>query len=77
MMDQLKYLNSVGVKSTSLGLAVTDEEKKSIEKGEFSIVNGSPESWMADRWQKMLGNPIYSKELFAVAVDEAHVISHW
>ena len=32
---------------------------------------------MNDRWRAMLCNDVYSRNLCAVAVDEAHVIKQW
>ena len=77
MEDQVVYLNKVGIKSTAFSLAIAEEDKKKIEKGEFSIVYGSPESWMMERWRKMLKGTIYNQKVCCVAVDEAHVISHF
>ena len=46
-----------------------------IEKGEVSVVFGSPEVWIKiERRRAMLGNSVYSNKLYALAIDEAHVI---
>ena len=53
-------------------------EIKKVESGEFSIVYGSPESWLGNiRWRRMLASETYKSYVRAVAVDEAHVICHW
>jgi len=77
MKDQVAFLNSKGIKSTSLNLAEDDGARREIEKGSFSVVYGSPESWLNERWRKMLKSPIYSRNICAVAVDEAHIVNHW
>ena len=44
----------------------------------FRIVYGSPETWLGDeRWRKMVSSDSYKKSVRAVAIDEAHIISHW
>ena len=49
-----------------------------MESGEFSIIYGSPESWLGDlRWRRMLASETYKSYVRTVAVDEAHVICHW
>ena len=46
-----------------------------MESGEFSIVYGSPESWLGDiRWRIMLASETYKSYVRAITVDEVHVI---
>ena len=49
-----------------------------MENGEYSIVCGPSESWLGDeRWRKMVRRDGFKKFIQALAVDEAHIISHW
>ena len=78
MKDQVSRLTSLGISAVSLSDICSDEEMRSVEKGSYSIVYGSPESWLGEtRWRKMLSSDVYKSSVRAVAVDEAHVICHW
>ena len=78
MKDQVSRLTSLGISAVSLSDICSDEEMRSVEKGSYSIVYGSPESWLGDtRWRKMLSSDVCKSSVRAVAVDEAHVICHW
>lgn len=73
----MKYLRSLGLSVVNISSNVEVDRAK-IEKGEYSIVHGSPEAWlMNQRWLCMLSNDVYSKKLCVVAVDEPHVLRHW
>ena len=77
MEDQVKNLRSLGLSVVNISSNVEVDRAK-IEKGEYSIVHGSPEAWlMNQRWLCMLSNDVYSKKLCVVAVDEPHVLRHW
>ena len=78
MKDQVCSLSLLGVSATSLSDISSAADIKKVENGEFSIVYGSPESWLGDiRWRRMLASETYKSHVRAVAVDEAHVICHW
>ena len=78
MRDQVSRLTSLGISAVSLSDICSDDEMRSVEKGSYSIVYGSPESWLGEtRWRKMLSSDVYKSSVRAVAVDEAHVICHW
>lgn len=78
MRDQVSRLTSLGISAVSLSDICSDDEMRSVEKGSYSIVHGSPESWLGEtRWRKMLSSDVYKSSVRAVAVDEAHVICHW
>jgi len=77
MTDQVSHLNSLGVKAICLSNPLTLEEETDLLAGKYSIVYGSPESWlMTKKWRSMIISEPY-KNVRAVAVDEAHVIRHW
>lgn len=77
MEDQVKYLRSLGLSAVNIS-SDSEVDRSKIEKGEYSIVYGSPEAWLLnERWRCMLGNDVYSSKLCAVAVDEAHVVRQW
>ena len=78
MKDQVSRLTSLGISAICLSDINTESQRRKLENGEFSIVYGSPESWLNDeRWRKMLSSEAYNSFERAVAVDEAHIISHW
>ena len=78
MKDQVSRLTSLRISAISLSNMSSESEVKAIENGDYSIVYGSPESWLGDRrWRKMVVSDTYQKSVRAVAVDEAHVICHW
>ena len=75
--DQVKYLRSLGLSAVNIS-SDTETDFSNIEKGQYSIVYGSPEAWlMNEHWRSMLSNDVYSSKLCAVAVDEAHVLRQW
>ena len=77
MKDQVDKLRNLGILAASLS-EITEENAKGVEEGRFSIVYGSPESWLKnERWRKVLSSEIYRRKLCAIAVDEAHVIKQW
>ena len=77
MDDQVKILTDLGLSAISIS-SQEELDVTKIEKGEYSIVFGSPEAWlMNDRWRRMLDNHVYSNKLCAVAIDEAHVLRQW
>ena len=77
MEDQLKQLQNNGICVVNIS-SQADIDWSRIEKGEYSIVFGSPEAWlMNDRRRTMLCNEVYNRNLCAMAIDEAHVIRQW
>ena len=78
MKDQVSRLNSRGISAISLSDVSSELEIRAVETGSYSIVYGSPESWLGEtKWRKMLSSDIYQNSVRAVAVDEAHVNCHW
>jgi len=78
MKNQVNLLLSLGISATSLNNETSDADRRKVESRRFSIVYGSPESWLGDtRWRKMLTSDTYKNSVRAVAVDEAHIICHW
>lgn len=77
MKDQVRYLRGIGVSSVSLS-DLQDGDTEKVEKAAFSVVFGTPESWLKnERWRALLSSPVYSEKLCCIAVDEAHVIKQW
>ena len=77
MDDQVKFLTSVGISALNLTSA-SEDERVNVENGKYSLVYGSPEAWLKnERWRSMLHNDVYSRDLCAIAVDEAHVLRQW
>ena len=77
MRDQVRSLRSIGISSVSLS-DLQEGEAEKVEKAAYSVVFGTPESWLkVESWRQVLSSPIYSEKLCCVAVDEAHVIKQW
>ena len=78
MKDQVSRLTSLGKSAISVSDISSESDIRAVERGTYSIVYGSPESWLGEtRWRKMLSNDVYQNSSRALAVDEAHVICHW
>jgi len=74
LVSYLAYLRRNEVTATSIS-SCTEKKATLIEKGKGSVVFGSPEKWIKiERRRAMLGNSVYSNKLYALAIDEAHVI---
>ena len=78
IQDQVMQLKKLDITAINISAVDNEEEKKDVEKGKFSVVYGTPEAWLLnERWRSMLTNSTYSKNVCAIAVDEAHVIKQW
>ena len=78
MKDQVSLLLSRGINVAWLNNDLSETDKRRVESGKYSIVYGSPESWLGDtRWRKMLTFETYKNSVRVVAVDETHVICLW
>ena len=76
--DQVKGLQQRGIKASFIGAGQEEANFKEIVNGEMNIVYSSPEAMLAnDRWREMICSQVYQKNVVAVAVDEAHCITHW
>ncbi|EDO40417.1 predicted protein [Nematostella vectensis] len=77
MDDHVDYLRSIGVSSVSLSNLKEGEAGK-VKNGEYSVIYGSPESWLKNqRWRELLSSALFKEKLCCIAVDEAHVIKQW
>ena len=77
MEDQVSHLKELGLKAANMS-SVEEAKRTRVESGEYSVVFGSPEAWLSNEpWRFMLTNAVYSKQLCAIAVDEAHVVRQW
>ena len=72
--DQVAYLRRKEVTAASIS-SCTEKKATLIEKVKVSVVFGFPEAWIKiERRRAILGNSVYSNKLYALAIDEAHVI---
>ncbi|CAL8370684.1 unnamed protein product [Boreogadus saida] len=72
MEDQVKEAEQLGVRAGQLGV----HDDRDILDGSFSLVFGSPESWLLNnKWRRMLASTIYQDNLIGIVVDEVHVRS--
>ena len=66
-----------GIKASFIGGGQEQANLQKIFKGEMNIVYSSPEAVLGnDQWREMVSSPIYQRNAIAVAVDEAHCITH-
>ena len=78
MKDQVQCLERKGIKASFIGGGQEQANLQKILKGEMNIVYSSPEAVLGnDQWREMVSSPIYQRNVIAVAVDEAHCITHW
>lgn len=76
--DQIERLQQLGISATSLMDVKNESDYGNVEKGYFSIIYTTPETIVrSERWRRMLSSDVYSKNLCAIAVDEAHVVKQW
>jgi ATP-dependent DNA helicase RecQ len=76
MKDQVDAMGKVGVRATFLNSSLEPEERRarvqSMRRGEYELVYAAPEGLEAS-----VGSALAGVRLTALAVDEAHCISHW
>ncbi|HET7753105.1 MAG TPA: ATP-dependent DNA helicase RecQ [Anaeromyxobacteraceae bacterium] len=76
MKDQVDAMARVGVRATFLNSSVDPDERRSrierLRRGELELVYAAPEGIEAS-----VGSALQGQRLTAIAVDEAHCISHW
>jgi len=83
MVDQVASLRSRGVsaaimsghKGVDRSLLASDRD---VEAGKFSLLFGAPEAIIgSEKWRELLLRPPLSRQVVAVAIDEAHCVSKW
>ena len=76
MKDQVDAMGKVGVRATFLNSSLAPEERRArvqgVRHGEYELVYAAPEGLEAS-----VGSALDGVRLAALAVDEAHCISHW
>ena len=80
MKDQTDAFNQLGVSSVCVSdkTDTSKESKQQILRGQHQLVFMSPESLLCDLvWRSMLSTSIYSKNLIAFIIDEAHCVKKW
>ncbi len=71
MDDQVKEAAKLGLCAAQLGV----HNDRKIMEGNFSLIFGSPESWILNqKWRAMLASILYQDNLVAIVVDEAQVV---
>lgn len=80
MIEQVAFLNSIGLPSVSL----TDVECENVKviqdviHGKYSHVFSSPECILSiSVWRGVFASEQFKENLIGVAIDEAHCISQW
>lgn len=78
MKDQVNRLQELGISAAYVGSDQSNSVLNKIENGEYGLVFMSPESTLDnERWRSMISNPLHSKSLMGIAVDEVHCVTHW
>lgn len=77
MKDQVQCLEQKGIKAPFIGGGQEQANLEKIFKGEMNSVYSSAEAVLEnDQWREMVSLPMYQRNVIAVAVDEAHGITH-
>ena len=77
---QLSELNQLDFLSVNLadGEESSEGDKQKLMDGEFSIVFGTPESWLGtNKWFTLLKSKVYQSKTIAIVADEAHCVLKW
>ena len=74
--NQVQSLTEIGIKAVYLG-DVEGEGWKDVERGNFSLVYGSPEMLLDEKGSEILMSDVYTDRLCGLFVDEAHCIIKW
>ena len=78
MRDQVASLSSRSVRAAYLCRSCPENDDGAIVNGEYSHLFTSPKAILKDsKWRKMLLSSVYTKNLIAIAIDEAHCIVKW
>ncbi len=76
MKDQVDAMERIGIRATFLNSSLDPEERRArvrrARRGEYELVYAAPEGLEAS-----VGAALAAVKLSALAVDEAHCISHW
>ncbi len=76
MKDQVDALGRLGIRATFLNSSLAPEERRErvqkVRRGDYELVYAAPEGLSAS-----VGTALAGVRLSALAVDEAHCISHW
>ncbi len=78
MKDQVRKYSAY-VKCAFIGELDSNEElEKAVVGGEYQVVYASPEAVVkSPQWRNMLSSEVYTQNIVAIVVDEAHCITSW
>ena len=78
---QILELQNPGVKTINLAddeINVNDETENKIKSGQYSILFGTPETWIKqEKWYHMLTSELLEKKTLIIVADEAHCSPQW
>jgi len=78
MMDQKTILLEKGLSVEYVGEGVAPDNLDEVLKGKVQLVYINPESLLSNvKIRKILLNSVYSQNLVAFVVDEAHCVKMW
>ena len=76
MKEQCSKLNKLGFNATYIGKDASESDR--IIRGLFEFLFGSPEQLVGEvKWREMLKSDVYTENLRALVVDEAHTVIQW
>ncbi|EDO33320.1 predicted protein [Nematostella vectensis] len=76
--EQVSYLSSLDLSAVALHDDQSEDVFKKAEEGKYSYVFSSPKKMLnSSLWRSLLSSSHYREFLVAIAIDEAHCISHW
>ena len=63
---------------SAASLSSEDVDENNLLKGTYSLVFGSPESFLQnEKWRNMIRSNVYQDRTFAIVTDEVHVVPKW
>ena len=78
---QILELQNLGVKAINLAddeINVNDEIENKIKSGQYSILFGTPETWIKqEKWHSMLKSELFQKKTLIIVADKAHCSPQW
>jgi superfamily II DNA helicase RecQ len=76
MKEQCSKLNKLGFNATYIGKDASESDR--IIRGHFEFLFGSREQLVGVvKWREMLKSDVYTENLRALVVDEAHTVIQW
>lgn len=76
MSDQVNDLRQKGISAVNVATVRSDEERKLLQEGKFSVVFATPESLLKSG-TGLLHLTVYRENVCGIFVDEGHCVAKW